>query len=219
MKYFVAMLAFVAIAILGRAPTVADAPAAPALLDAQTNALFRRMIALNATLRTYTANVHLDVELKSFPFISPSLDGTAYYKKPDKEAVVFDTVPALASQFKKVYPRIDPPGDWLATYAVYVYADSGGATTFRLVPKKNGRVDHLDVKVDDANATILGYTWTYKDGGFVAFDQSYKSVDGNFLVDKQTGHVELPSYKADVESQFSNYRLNVSIADSVFQEN
>jgi len=133
--------------------------------------------------------------------------------------VVFDTVPALASQFKKVYPKIDPPGDWLVTYAVYVLNDTGGSTTFRLVPKKNGRVDHLDVKADDANGTITAYTWTYKDGGFVSFDQSYKTVDGNFLVDKQTGHVELPSYKADVTSQFSNYHLNVAIADSVFEEN
>jgi outer membrane lipoprotein-sorting protein len=100
-----------------------------------------------------------------------------------------------------------------------VLGDDSVTTTFRLVPKKNGRVDHLDVKTDDTNATITSYTWTYKDGGFVAFDQSYKTVDGDFLVDKQSGHVELPSYKADVTSQFSNYRINVSIEDSVFEEN
>jgi outer membrane lipoprotein-sorting protein len=97
--------------------------------------------------------------------------------------------------------------------------DADGSTTFRLVPKKGGRVEHLDVKVDDANATIAGYTWTYKDGGSVSFDQSYKSVGGNFLVDKQSGHVDLPSYKADVTSQFSNYQINVAVADSVFEEN
>ena len=75
------------------------------------------------------------------------------------------------------------------------------------------------MKADDTNGTITAYTWTYKDGGYVTFDQSYTSVDGNFLVDKQSGHVELPSYKADVTSRFSNYQLNVAVADSVFQEN
>ena len=89
------------------APLSADTAQTPAPLDAQSNVLFKRMVALNGALHTYKATVHLDVALKSFPFISPSLDGTAYYKKPDKEAVVFDTVPALASQFKKVYPKID----------------------------------------------------------------------------------------------------------------
>jgi len=201
------------------APLAAEAPAAPVPLDAESNVAFKHMIALNASLQTYKATVHLDVSLKTFPYISPSLDGTAYYKKPDKEAVVFDTVPALAAQFKKVYPKIDPPAQWRSLYDVYVLGDAGGTTTFRLVPKKNGRVDHLDVKADDANGTITDYTWTYKDGGFVTFDQSYKSVDGNFLVDKQSGHVELPSYRADVTSQFSNYHLNVAVADSIFQEN
>jgi outer membrane lipoprotein-sorting protein len=174
--------------------------------------LYHRMIALNAKLKTYTANVHLDVALKTFPFISPSLTGNVYYRQPNKEAVVFDTVPALASQFKKVYPRVDAPVDWPKIY------DDSGTTTFRLIPKKNGRVEHLDVKVDDANATIKAYAWTYKDGGSVAFEQTFKTVDGNFLVDKQTGKVDLPSYKADVTSAFSNYKLNVAVADSVFDE-
>jgi len=190
----------------------------PAPLDAATNPLFKRMVALNADLRTYTAAVKLDVALKTFPYISPTLEGNVYFKRPDKEAVVFDTVPALASQFKKVYPNVEPPARWTDLYDVAVLSDDGGLTTFRLVPKKNGRVEHLDVKVDDATATIRNYTWTYKDGGYVMFDQSFRSIDGNYLVDKQSGHVELPSYKADVTSNFTNYKLNVAVEDSVFEE-
>jgi hypothetical protein len=33
-----------------------------------------------------------------------------------------------------------------------------------------------------------------------------------------TGHVELPAYKADVSLAYSNYKLNVDIADSVFAD-
>ena len=186
--------------------------------DIANNALLRRMIALNGDVQSYKATVHLDVALKTFPYISPSLDGNVYFKKPDKEAIVFDTVPALASQFKKVYPRIDPPSRWTTLYDVAVLGDASGVTSFRLVPKRNGRVDHLDVKVDDATATVRSYTWTYKDGGYVTFDQTYKTQSGNYLVDKQSGHVELPSYKADVVSNFSNYQLNVAVEDSVFAE-
>ncbi|MBD5634865.1 MAG: hypothetical protein IAI49_10335, partial [Candidatus Eremiobacteraeota bacterium] len=92
MNYLVASLLFAGTVAAASAPTVADAPPAvttPVVLDAQSNALFKRMVALNGTLHTYKATVHLDVALKSFPFISPSLDGTAYFKRPDKEAVVF----------------------------------------------------------------------------------------------------------------------------------
>jgi outer membrane lipoprotein-sorting protein len=207
-----------ALATFAGGPVAADAPApaVPVRLDAQGDALFRRMLALNADLKSYTAAVHLDVALKTFPYISPSLDGNVYYKKPDKEAVIFDTVPALASQFKKVYPKVDPPSKWLSLYDVANLGDAGGVTTYRLVPKKNGRVDHLDVRVDDATATIVAYAWTYKDGGSVSFDQTYRAVNGDYLVEKQIGRVNLPSYKADVTSNFSNYKLNVAIADAVF---
>jgi hypothetical protein len=82
----------------------------------------------------------------------------------------------------------------------------------------NGRVEHLDVRVADTDATTTGYTWTYKDGGSVSFDQSYETIGGNYLVAKQTGHVDLPSYKADVSSSFSGYKINVAVADSIFAQ-
>ena len=199
-------------------PAHARAQGAAVPLDAKTTALYKRVVALNADVKSYKADVHLDVALKTFPYISPSLDGNVYYKKPDKEAIVFDTVPALAAQFKKVYPKIDAPSRWLALYDIGVLGSEDGFTTFRLVPKKNGRVEHLDVRIDEANATIKAYTWSYKDGGTVSFDQSYTSIGGAFLIDKQTGHVAFPSYKADVTSNFKNYKLNVAIGDEVFAD-
>jgi len=197
------------------APTgaVVTNPAVPNAGD-----LYRRMLAINAKLKTYTANVTLDIKMTSFPYLSPELTGTAYYKHPDKRAVVFDTVPVLAEQAKKVYPRVEEPVDWPRVYTITPLSDESGLTTFRLIPKKNGRVEHLDVKIDDANATVDGYTWTYKDGGFVTFEQTFKTIEGNYLPEKLSGRVELPSYKANITSALSNYKLNVAIADSVFEE-
>jgi hypothetical protein len=191
--------------------------------DATTKAaassdLFKRMTQVNARLKTYKADLHIDVALKSFLPLNQSLDGNLYYKQPDREAVVFAVVPALAGPFKKLYAHIEPPALWPQIYTFAVLAEKDGVTTFRLVPRKHGRVAHLDVKVDNTTATIHGYVWTYEDGGFIAFDQSFTLIDGNYLVQAQSGDVELPSYKAAVHSSLSNYRLNVVLDDSVFQQ-
>jgi epoxyqueuosine reductase len=204
-----ALVVALLVGLVGKLPTAAEG-------GAQDNAVYHRMAQMNAGLHSYKADLHADIALKTFPYLSPSLDGNLYFKQPDKQAVIFDTVPALAAQFKKLYPHIEPPAVWPSIYAMTVLGDDNGTTTFRLVPKKHGRVVHLDVKADDGTATIRSMTWTYEDGGYVTFDQSLTSQGGNYLVKSQTGHVELPSYKADVKIAISNYKVNVAVGDEVF---
>lgn len=174
------------------------------------------MCKVNEKLQSYQAKLHIDVALHMFPPLSTSLDGNVYYKQPDKEAAVFTVVPMLASQFKKLYAHVEPPALWSTVYRFEVLSDDGTFTIFRLVPRKHGRVLHLDVSVDDAAATIHGYRWEYEEGGYIAFDQTFTTIAGNKLVASQSGHVELPSYKADVHSTVSDYKLNVPVDDAVF---
>jgi outer membrane lipoprotein-sorting protein len=188
----------------------ADAPAGdPA-------AVYARMQQVDAGLQSYQADLRVDVMTHGFPFISPSLQGKAYFERPDKNAVVFDTVPALASAFKKVYPQLEPPSEWPRVYDVTPLSDDGTTASFRLVRKKNGRIDHVDVTVDDRTATVASMTYIYKDGGTISFQQTYVLVDGNYVIASQTGRVDIPHYSADVASTFSNYQLNVKIDPGVF---
>jgi len=197
-------------------PVSAASTTVQAALPAASADLLHRAATLNAGLKSSIASIHVGVRLQSFPFLSTALDGSSYYERPDKQAVVFDSVPALAAEFKKVYPKLDPPAAWPALYRISVLGDANGATTFRLVPLHGGRVARLDVVVDDRAATVGGYTWTYVDGGSVAFTQTFATRDGNALVVAQAGRVDLPAYKADVTSTFTNYRLNVPVPSDVF---
>jgi len=208
-----ALLPRLALTLALTAATLAAAPAAPA---GDAAGVYARMQRVNADLKSYQADLHVDVTTHGFPYISPSLDGKAYFQQPDKNAVVFDTVPALANQFKKVYPQLEPPAEWPAIYDVTPVADDGTTAQFRLVRKKNGRIDHVDVSVDDRTATVTSMTYIYKDGGSISFEQTYAVVDGNFVIKSQSGKVDLPAYHADVASSFANYKLNVRIDPQVF---
>ncbi|MGD1067040.1 MAG: hypothetical protein ABR975_09515 [Vulcanimicrobiaceae bacterium] len=181
--------------------------------------LYSRMQQVNSGLRSYQADVTVAIQLHTFPFISPTLAGTAYYKRPDKTALDFQSVPSLASQLKKVVGQIEPPAEWPTLYEVTPTGDDGTTATFRLVRKKNGRIDHVDVSVDDKTATVSAMTYFYKDdGGTIAFKQTYDDINGNYVIDAQTGKVDIPHYSADVTSKFSNYKVNVDVPESVFKD-
>ena len=196
------------------AAILACASPAPATED-----LIARMSAVNPDLHTFTATLHANVAMKSFPFLNASLTGTYYHKEPDKTKVVFTSgVPLIASQFDKLYAHIESPSQWDSVYDVTVVGDDGTATTFRLVPKKHGNVDRIDAKVDDKTATVTSMRWAYANGGYAEMTNHYGTVDGNTLVTSQTGHVEEPGYVADITSTIDHYAINPAIADSVFAE-
>ena len=196
------------------------AGAAPTLPAAAQDDLYARMQRVNTGLNSYQSDVSVAVQMHTLPFINQTFAGKAYYKKPDKAAVQFDTVPVLANQLKKVVGQMETPNDWPKLYDVSKTADDGSVATFKLVRKKNGRIDHVDVKVDDKTATVSEMTYVYKEadgGGSIRFANQYDQISGNFVLKTQTGKVDIPHYNADINSTFANYKLNVPVSDKVFE--
>ncbi|HEX3462648.1 MAG TPA: hypothetical protein VHS78_01175 [Candidatus Elarobacter sp.] len=194
---------------------------APAVSASAQDDLYARMQRVNTGLNSYQADVTVAIKMNTFPFLSPTLEGKAYYKKPDKTAVQFQSVPALAGQLKKVVGQMEPPADWPRLYDVTKTGDDGNVANFRLVRKKNGRIDHVDVKVDDKTATVSEMTYVYKEsegGGSIKFTNQYDQISGNFVVKQQTGKVDIPHYNADISSTFANYKINVPVSDAVFKD-
>jgi len=205
-------------AVLGRSLAAALAVvlmAAPSAAD--QNDVYARMQRINPALHSYEASVRVAVVTHSFPYLSPTLDGTVYFRSPDKNAVEFKTVPVIANQLKKVVVQLEPASEWPRIYTVTPAGDDGTTSTFRLVRKKHGRIDHVDVSVDDQTATVTGMTYVYNDnGGSISFTQTWLEIDGNYVIKSQTGKVDIPHYNADVTSTFSDYKLNVEVPDAVF---
>jgi hypothetical protein len=195
--------------------------AAPSIATSAQDDLYARMQRVNTGLNSYQADITVAIKMNSFPYLSPTLEGKAYYKKPDKTAVQFQSVPALAGQLKKVVGQMEPPADWPRLYEVTKTGDDGNVASFRLVRKKNGRIDHVDVKVEDKTATVSEMTYVYKEsegGGSIKFTNQYDQIAGNFVVKAQTGKVDIPHYNADISSTFANYKINVPVNDAVFKD-
>ncbi|HZZ65487.1 MAG TPA: hypothetical protein VFE17_08315 [Candidatus Baltobacteraceae bacterium] len=198
--------AFVALAIPGGAQT-----------NAAVSPLLQRLIAVSTAVKSYTASVHADVAMHTFPYLSPSLEGMYYHKEPSRNKIIFTSgLPFMAEQFSKVYPQVESPSRWTEVYDISSEGDTAGFTTLKLVPKKHGRVDHIDAKIDDKTAELVSLRWNYNDGGYATLDQTYSPVQGYTLVTQQTGHLEIPHWTADLKSTFSDFKLNANIPDSIF---
>ncbi len=182
-----------------------------------SSALLDRMAALNPHLRAFTATLHAEVAMRSFPFLSADLVGTCYFKAPDKTKVVFTGgVPLIGQQFDKLYAHIEPPSRWHDLYEVTVVTDDGTTTAFRLTPRKRGNVDHIDATADDRTATVSSMRWSYENGGYAEMTNHYGRVEGNLVVKSQTGHVQEPGYVADIRSTIDGYKLNPDLSDEIF---
>jgi hypothetical protein len=174
--------------------------------------LLAKMAAPNAGLTSYEVPVHFDVDLHSMLSLHTGLDGTAYFKRPDKSAVNFDTVPILADAFKHLAGTLGTPETWPQAYDISLNSD----TELKLVPKKAGNVAAVIVDVDTADYGIVRERWHYKDGGSIDVHQTNATVGTFLLPRKQTGDFDLPQYKAHVVTDYGTYKLNIQIPDSVF---
>ncbi|HEY3675442.1 MAG TPA: hypothetical protein VGK84_05580 [Candidatus Tumulicola sp.] len=200
-------------AVLAAASILLTAPA-----SAQDD-LLTRMAGLNPNLRTFQAAMHVDVAMKTFPFLKIALEGTYYHESPDKDKVVFTSgVPAVADQFNKLYAHIEPPSRWRDVYDVKVVSDNGTVTTYRLTPLKQGNVDHVDARANDRTAVVQWQRWNYVNGGYAEMRNTYKTVQGNVVIASQTGHVEEPNYTADLSSTLDAYKINTPLNEAVFTQ-
>jgi hypothetical protein len=182
------------------------------------DSLLVRMAQINPNLHAFSATLRAHVAMRSFPFLAADLVGTYYYKEPDKNKVVFTSgVPVVAAQFDKLFAHIESPSQWQKVYTVTTVSDDGNTTTFKLVPRVAGNVDHIDAVADDAGATVRSMRWNYTNGGYAEMTNHYGNVGGYVVVESQTAHVELPGYTADITSTIDNYKFNPSLSDGIFQ--
>ncbi len=181
--------------------------------------LLARMAALNTNLRAYTATMHASVALQTFPFLSANLVGTLYHKEPNLDKLeITSGLPGIAKQFSKLYPRVESPSHWDRVFVVTLTRDDGTTAAFKLVPRKPGNVDHIDVVVDDKSATVSSMTWHYGNGGTATMNLVYAKVGDYLLATTQSGQVDEPGYKAAITSTLSDYKINPALPDSVFAQ-
>jgi anti-anti-sigma regulatory factor len=205
--------AFGALAVTGRTPVAAEIDVTP--LDA-----VRNVIVENARVPSYQAKIAVVVQLRSFPYLAKTLSGTTYFKRPDNYEVVFDSVPAMAKGFDKLYSDADDATGWERRF---VLSSTGEKTVdghrdvaIRLVQRVRGMIDYEDVAIDPSTWKIDSMEWHYYNGGVISMSQSYQNVGGFSVLASQHATIRIPYVHAAADAVYSGYKTNVAIDDAVF---
>jgi hypothetical protein len=191
----------------------------PAPADAQ--AVIARMLARNAGLQSYTVRVHVHMRT-AIPFYSPNLDGTAYYKRPDNFAVVFDRVPSYGKGFQKLFDDVGDPTAWEKDSNIKLQGMGqleGHPMLVLVLTKKiySDQIKDTVVYVDPTTYELPEMDWHYTNGGTIVMKQYYSMENGFTVVSRQ--HVEIHyRVRATGDSQYGPYQTNVAVNDAVFDK-
>jgi hypothetical protein len=186
------------IALLGEAP----APSAP---SAEAARLFALTGLRTAAVQSYTSRLHVDVALRSFPYLSFHLDGTIAFKRPNLYSVHFEHVPWFGKGFEDL--KMDPliPSTWPEHYDVTSLSHDGDRTLFEMRDKVDGHVKSVHAEIDAAG--LRKVEWAYVNGGDIGVAVTPTFVDGIPVPAAEDADIRLPAYHVICHATFSDYKI------------
>src|SRR5579872_1449733 len=118
--------------------------------------LFARFAADEASLRSYAVPVHTAVALHKLITFHFGLNGTVYFKQPDRIALNMHMVPA---EYRQLFADLGTPRIWPQIYDLQVVGSetTGTRTTYHLkgVPKQSSDVTSMLADVSDDGSPIV----------------------------------------------------------------
>lgn len=210
-----------AIAAIIAAATVPAAAAMQQPTDA--HAVIERMLSANPALLTYRARVHVAVHMLNFPYLSPQLDGTSYYRRPGGYVVVFDRVPFYMRGFSKLFDNMGDAGSWESDQNVTLdgtRTESGETFLILRMTKKihSDILDYTDAYVNAQTYRLARMEWHYASGGTIVMTQSYRTQAGFTVPAVQHAYVDIPHVHAVGDAVYGEYQLNVPVSQTVFNK-
>lgn len=186
------------IVLLGEAPT----PTAPSEEAARVVALSSNR---SSAVQSYTSRLHVDVALRSFPFLKFHLNGTMAFKRPNLYSVHFEHVPWFGKGFEDL--KADPlvPMTWPEHYDITSLKREGGRALFEMRDKVDGHIKGVHAELD--NDGLRRITWMYVNGGNIDVQVTPSTVDGVPVPSVEDADIKLPTYHVTAHATFTDYKI------------
>ena len=198
--------ALVCFGLIGASTASADSPEDAAAIFAQTSLP-------TAHVRSYTADLHADIQMKSFPFLTFHLSGTISYQRPNRYSVHFSHVPWFAKGFDNISMDELEPATWPSKYDVVSFDASGDTTNVQLRERKQPSVTSAVLASLDATG-LRTMRWVFTSGDHIEYSVTRTDVNGVPLPQVEDAEIQRPVYHILAHATLSDYRVVTDPAPS-----
>jgi len=187
---------------------LAAPPAAAATMTADK--VIALILSRNPAMRSYRAHAHLDVRQLNFPYLHPILDGTEYYTSPGLVVSDFPHVPFYLKSVNLAQTGAYAASRFRDCYDIKLRMEND-AYVLHMVPKANGRVSSVDVRVSEAGA-IEHMEWHYTHSrDRIALDMSYSDIGDFNVITFEQSTIRVSHIAALANSTFDQFEFNVPV--------
>lgn len=170
------------------------------------SAIFAQTAVPTAGVRSYTANLHTDVKMKSFPFFTFHLSGRIAYRRPNLYSVHFDHVPWFAKGFDNIAMDELEPATWLSKYDVVSLDRAGDITNVQLRERKQPS-DLSGVLASIDPDGLRSMQWKFTSGDRIAYSVTRTEVDGVPLPQVEDAEIRRSLYHLVAHATLSDYQV------------
>jgi hypothetical protein len=182
---------------------LAEAPA-----NAPTAEETAKVLALGAArnaVHSYTSKLHVDLALRSFPYLKFHLEGRIEYKRPNTYSVHFDHVPWFGKGFENM--KMDPmePQTWPEHYDIASIGRNGERTHVEMRDKVPGNIKGVHAELD--NDGLRRIQWVYTNGGNIEVKVNPAVIEGVPVPASEDADIKLPAYHVTAHATFTDYKI------------
>ncbi len=183
---------------------LAEAPA-PSVTTEEAAHVFAISGARTATMQSYVSNLHVDIALRSFPYLKFHLDGRMTYQRPNVYSVHFDHVPWFGKGFENIKADALQPSTWNERYDVDHVAHDGDRTVLEMRDKTGGHLKGVHAELDQDGLRRI--VWNYLNGGKIEVSIVPTTIAGSPVPASEDADIALPAYHVTAHATFTDYKV------------
>jgi outer membrane lipoprotein-sorting protein len=212
--------------ILALVVVVLGATSAPAPQSTPQTAadVFARVDQYWKAMDTYQVPVKINGSVKvSILSVPVAMDGTEYYKAPNRTTMRLNNVPSMAKSFSNTISNMGTPQTWEQTYDIVLNGTEqhGKHLAYVLVgtPKRAGaNVKTVKMWVNTSSFAIQSVAFAYNNGSSLQLELSHHGLSPYHLPTSIALKASFPGYSGNATIVYGTYQINVAIPDSVFEQ-